>query len=474
MIVGRSLAHAFPPRRAPARALGPEVLGAERLVDRGQAAATPRSRCAPGRSSASPACKAWASSTSFSPVSAWPISTRGHLRVDGQPIVITSPTDAVRANIGISLVPEDRKTEALSLKLSGKHNASLPVIDALLPRSADRRRAPRAAAVEARVRARRCRPPRAVDAGRRLLRRQPAEDRHRQMAARRKPRPAAVRSDPRHRRRHQERALPADPRLCRRGRRGAVLLDRDPRDSCISPTACSCSISGRIVAEIAGDELVRGSDPARRARDAKRTGGRLDDRRAPPTASLARRAAASRAEAARPPARPRHRDRRSSWSLLGDRRQHRRGPLSYYDLSQMAASGATLALAAIGQTIVILSGGFDLSAGAVISLVNVVLASSLQDPATVAASSLVAAGVGVGMASGAFNGFFVAVLRMQPIVVTLADDVHPAGRHAAGHGQAGRPGLARARRSPDRRRDPQSRCRSRSCSSPSFCCSGRG
>src|SRR5208282_4867300 len=33
---------------------------------------------------------------------------------------------------------------------------------------------------------------------------------------------------------------------------------------------------------------------------------------------------------------------------------------------------------------------------------------------------IVAAGVGIGMASGAFNGFFVAVLRMQPIVVTLA------------------------------------------------------
>jgi ribose transport system ATP-binding protein len=52
----------------------------------------------------------------------------GQLRVDGLPIVITSPTDAIRANIGISLLPEDRKTEALSLKLSGKHNASLPVI----------------------------------------------------------------------------------------------------------------------------------------------------------------------------------------------------------------------------------------------------------------------------------------------------------------------------------------------------------
>ncbi len=93
--------------------------------------------------------------------------------------------------------------------------------------------------------------------------------------------------------------------------------------------------------------------------------------------------------------------------------------LSYYDLSQMAASGATLALAAVGQTIVILSGGFDLSAGAAISLVNVALASSLQEPSQ-SPLLIVAAGAAIGMASGAFNGFFVAVLRMQPIVVTLA------------------------------------------------------
>ncbi len=93
--------------------------------------------------------------------------------------------------------------------------------------------------------------------------------------------------------------------------------------------------------------------------------------------------------------------------------------LSYYDLSQMATSGATLALAATGQTIVIISGGFDLSAGAVISLVNVVLASTLQDPA-ISPFVVIAAGVGIGMLSGAFNGFFVAVLRMQPIVVTLS------------------------------------------------------
>ena len=94
--------------------------------------------------------------------------------------------------------------------------------------------------------------------------------------------------------------------------------------------------------------------------------------------------------------------------------------LTYYDLSQMAASGATLALAAIGQTIVILSGGFDLSAGAAISLVNVALASSLQDPGAVAACRGRRGRRRSAWPSGAFNGFFVAVLRMQPIVVTLA------------------------------------------------------
>jgi ribose transport system ATP-binding protein len=55
--------------------------------------------------------------------------TAGSVQVDGRTVTIASPADAVRANIGISLVPEDRKTEALFLKLNGQHNASLPVIE---------------------------------------------------------------------------------------------------------------------------------------------------------------------------------------------------------------------------------------------------------------------------------------------------------------------------------------------------------
>jgi ribose transport system ATP-binding protein len=53
---------------------------------------------------------------------------RGEVLVDGRKVWLGSPADAIRSNIGIGLVPEDRKSEGLFLKLSGKQNASLPVI----------------------------------------------------------------------------------------------------------------------------------------------------------------------------------------------------------------------------------------------------------------------------------------------------------------------------------------------------------
>jgi ribose transport system ATP-binding protein len=53
----------------------------------------------------------------------------GSIEVCGEPVEFGSSRDAIDAGIGISLVPEDRKTEALALKLSGRENVSLPVID---------------------------------------------------------------------------------------------------------------------------------------------------------------------------------------------------------------------------------------------------------------------------------------------------------------------------------------------------------
>jgi ribose transport system ATP-binding protein len=126
MIAGRALEHAFPPRRAAGRA-GPEVLGAERLAA-GAKLKDASFALRAGEILGVAGLQGMGQLDLFLACFGMADLHGGSLRVDGLPIVITSPTDAVRAHIGISLVPEDRKTEALALKLSGKHNASLPVI----------------------------------------------------------------------------------------------------------------------------------------------------------------------------------------------------------------------------------------------------------------------------------------------------------------------------------------------------------
>jgi ribose transport system permease protein len=93
--------------------------------------------------------------------------------------------------------------------------------------------------------------------------------------------------------------------------------------------------------------------------------------------------------------------------------------LGYYDLASLATTGAPLALAAIGQTIIIIAGGFDLSAGAAISLVNALVATTPQETAA-GQIGAVALGLAAGAAVGAFNGFFIAFMRLQSIVVTLS------------------------------------------------------
>jgi ribose transport system permease protein len=98
-------------------------------------------------------------------------------------------------------------------------------------------------------------------------------------------------------------------------------------------------------------------------------------------------------------------------------------PLGYFDVSTISASATGLAIAAIGETIVVLAGGLDLSAGAVISLVNVVLVTQLGtlDVSPVAYGLLaLAVSLGLGAGIGAINGFLVGYARLQSIIVTLA------------------------------------------------------
>lgn len=55
----------------------------------------------------------------------------GQVQVDGRPVRIATPRDAIRAGMGIALVPEDRKTEGLLLPLSIRLNLTLPILSRL-------------------------------------------------------------------------------------------------------------------------------------------------------------------------------------------------------------------------------------------------------------------------------------------------------------------------------------------------------
>jgi ribose/xylose/arabinose/galactoside ABC-type transport system permease subunit len=77
---------------------------------------------------------------------------------------------------------------------------------------------------------------------------------------------------------------------------------------------------------------------------------------------------------------------------------------------------APTVLVAIGMTLVMATGGIDLSVGAVMAIASAVAATSLGRGAGVA----VLAALVVALAAGIFNGALISFFRIQPIIVTLA------------------------------------------------------
>ncbi len=93
--------------------------------------------------------------------------------------------------------------------------------------------------------------------------------------------------------------------------------------------------------------------------------------------------------------------------------------LTSYAIAALLNNTAPLALAAAGQTLVVLTRGFDLSLAGVISVCNVVLAvHPLGGPGGALVSLLIC--LAIGGAAGAVNGWLVAYLRLQSIAATLA------------------------------------------------------
>jgi ribose transport system permease protein len=91
--------------------------------------------------------------------------------------------------------------------------------------------------------------------------------------------------------------------------------------------------------------------------------------------------------------------------------------LSVRNLRIVLAQTVIVALGAIGMTIIIVSGGIDLSVGSVIALTGVVTAVALRDGA--APLVAVAAGVAVGGLVGLLNGLAITRLKVLPFIATL-------------------------------------------------------
>jgi ribose transport system permease protein len=78
-----------------------------------------------------------------------------------------------------------------------------------------------------------------------------------------------------------------------------------------------------------------------------------------------------------------------------------------------------LAFVALGQTVVILAGGIDLSLDANIALTSSLLSGVVKGNADLAAP-MIAVALAIGLAIGLVNGSLILLLRVHPLIVTLA------------------------------------------------------
>lgn len=90
-----------------------------------------------------------------------------------------------------------------------------------------------------------------------------------------------------------------------------------------------------------------------------------------------------------------------------------------YNLSVVARQASFVGLVALGQTLVLLIGGIDLSVGAAAGL-GAIIGSLMLTQLGVHPYAVLPLAAGFGLALGAFNGIFVANLKLNPFIVTLA------------------------------------------------------
>lgn len=96
------------------------------------------------------------------------------------------------------------------------------------------------------------------------------------------------------------------------------------------------------------------------------------------------------------------------------------GFLAYGNLMNIVSQWAPVAIMGIGMTYVVITGGFDLSIGAVYSLCAVIAAALGRTQAPAVAFSIALL---VGLLAGTLNGFVVTALRVNPFIATLGSSL---------------------------------------------------
>ena len=87
------------------------------------------------------------------------------------------------------------------------------------------------------------------------------------------------------------------------------------------------------------------------------------------------------------------------------------------DAQVISTHAVIVGVCALGMTLVIMSGGIDLSVGSAIALVGVVVARVMASSESVVVA--VGAGLAVGVACGLYNGLLISVLRLPAFIATL-------------------------------------------------------
>jgi ribose transport system permease protein len=92
--------------------------------------------------------------------------------------------------------------------------------------------------------------------------------------------------------------------------------------------------------------------------------------------------------------------------------------MTSFNVQNVIGAAAPLALVAIGQTFVVLTGGIDLSVGSTMSLTTIVSALYMKgsDSRLLVAALMC---VAIGAAIGLVNGLVITLLRVEPIIATL-------------------------------------------------------